>query len=208
MELCDITLTAGNVSFSAHRLILAGNSPYFRNMFVSENADSRQQEVVLPSNCRGDSLRMILDYFYSGKLSINQEYCEDLLSLASLLQVCYNFSSIQSIIFSICIPKCFLTNILPPRSRLSSAAETIWSVQQQGKSVRFYIAFQYRVKNEARESMFRAIGKRKLFSCINICLMLKYIACHFVMIYSNPISFDGDCLFQTETRFGKLLLIT
>lgn len=114
MELCDITLTVGNVSFSAHRLILAGNSPYFRKMFVSENADSRQQEVFLPSNCRGDTLRKILDYFYSGKLSINQEDCEDLLSLASLLQVCYNFSSIyQSIIFSICISKCFLTNILP-----------------------------------------------------------------------------------------------
>lgn len=113
MELCDITLTAGNVSFSAHRLILAGNSPYFRNMFVSENADSRQQEVVLPSNCRGDTLRKVLDYFYSGKLSINQEDCEDLLSLASLLQVCYNFS-IKALVLDSVFQNVFLTNILPP----------------------------------------------------------------------------------------------
>jgi len=92
MELCDVTLTVGNVSFSAHRLVLAGNSPYFRKIFVSENADTRPQEVNLPSNFRGDTLRTILDYFYSGKLSVNHEDCEDLLSLASLLQVCYNFS--------------------------------------------------------------------------------------------------------------------
>ena len=88
MELCDVTLTVGNVSFSAHRLVLAGNSPYFRNIFVAENADSHHQEVTLPSNFRGDTLRTVLDYFYSGTLSINQlEDCEDLLSLASLLQV-------------------------------------------------------------------------------------------------------------------------
>jgi hypothetical protein len=48
-----------------------------------------------------------LDYFYTGNLAINQEDCEDLLSLASLLQVWYNFASIQSIIFSICQPKFF-----------------------------------------------------------------------------------------------------
>ena len=106
MELCDVTLTVGNVSFSAHRLVLAGNSPYFRNVFVSEDADSRPQEVNLPSNFRGDTLRTILDYFYSGKLCVNHEDCEDLLSLASLLQVCYNFSLIQSIIFSIYKTKC------------------------------------------------------------------------------------------------------
>lgn len=107
MELCDVTLTVGNVSFSAHRLVLAGNSPYFRNIFVSEDADSRPQEVNLPSNFRGDTLRTILDYFYSGKLCVNHEDCEDLLSLASLLQVCYNFSLIQSIIFSIYKTKCW-----------------------------------------------------------------------------------------------------
>lgn len=138
MELCDITLTAGNVSFSAHRLILAGNSPYFRNMFVSENADSRQQEVVLPSNCRGDTLRKVLDYFYSGKLSINQEDCEDLLSLASLLQVCYNFS-IKALFCRFCIPKCFFDEYITPDHDCIIAIE------------------------KAIENMLRAIGKKSFF---------------------------------------------
>lgn len=87
MELCDVTLRVGNVTFSAHRLVLAGNSPYFRNIFVSENTDARCQEVILPSTFRDDTVRSILDYFYTGNLAINQDDCEDLLSMASFLQV-------------------------------------------------------------------------------------------------------------------------
>lgn len=88
MELCDVTLRVSNVTFSAHRLVLAGNSPYFRNIFLSKKAtDTDKQEVILPSNFRDDTVRSILDYFYSGNLTISQEDCEDFLSLASLLQV-------------------------------------------------------------------------------------------------------------------------
>lgn len=121
MELCDVTLTVGNVSFSAHRLVLAGNSPYFRKSFISENADSRHQEVILPNNFRGDTLRSILDYFYTGKVSINHEDCEDFLSLASHLQVCYSFATIHSISFSICKIILFFSRINYLRSRLKSA---------------------------------------------------------------------------------------
>lgn len=35
-ELCDITICAGNARILAHRVILAGSSPYFRAMFTSE----------------------------------------------------------------------------------------------------------------------------------------------------------------------------
>ena len=88
MELCDVTLRVGNVTFSAHRLILAGNSPYFRNVFLSKKLGATdKQEIVLPSNFRDDTVRFMLDYFYSGNLTIRQEDCEDLLSLACLLQV-------------------------------------------------------------------------------------------------------------------------
>lgn len=87
MELCDVTLKVGNVTFAAHRLILAGNSPYIRNIFASENSGTLQQEIALPSIFREDTVRLILDYFYSGNLVINTDNCEELLSLASLLQV-------------------------------------------------------------------------------------------------------------------------
>ncbi|KAL9975371.1 hypothetical protein ACROYT_G012526 [Oculina patagonica] len=101
MELCDVTLRVGNVTFSVHRLVLAGNSPYFRNIFLSKKAtDTDKQEVILPSNFRDDTVRSILDYFYSGNLTISQEDCEDLLSLASLLQIQYIIDELQEFIIS------------------------------------------------------------------------------------------------------------
>ena len=87
MELCDVILKVGNVTFAAHRLILAGNSLYLRNIFASENSGTHPQEIALPSNFREETVRLILDYFYSGNLAINTDDCEELLSLASLLQV-------------------------------------------------------------------------------------------------------------------------
>lgn len=87
MELCDVTLKAANVTFSAHRIVLAGNSPYFRNIFVSENSETCNQELILPNNVRCETVRLMLEYFYTGKLHVSEEDCEDILSLASLLQV-------------------------------------------------------------------------------------------------------------------------
>ena len=87
MEICDVCLKAGNVTFSAHRLILAANSPYFRSIFNAESSESRSQEISLPNNFRNETVRLMLEYFYSGKLRVNEEDCEEMLSLAYMLQV-------------------------------------------------------------------------------------------------------------------------
>lgn len=87
MELCDVCLKAGNVTFSAHRLILAANSPYFRSIFNAESSESSCQEISLPNNFRNETVRLMLEYFYSGKLRVNEEDCEEMLSLAYMLQV-------------------------------------------------------------------------------------------------------------------------
>ena len=64
MEFCDATLKAENVTFSAHRVVLAGNSPYLKNIFLSQNAEALSLEVILPNDVRSKTVRLMLDYFY------------------------------------------------------------------------------------------------------------------------------------------------
>lgn len=84
MELCDIVLRAGNLSFSAHQLVLAASSQYFR-----ENATATNTELVLPLDLKADAVKLILDYFYSGILAITLDNAEDLLHVASTMKVSY-----------------------------------------------------------------------------------------------------------------------
>ncbi len=44
-ELCDITLTAGDVSIKAHKIILASHSAYFRSMFCGNFPDAKKDTV-------------------------------------------------------------------------------------------------------------------------------------------------------------------
>ena len=82
MEFCDIVLQARNLSISAHRLVLAGSSQYFR-----ENTTTKDKELVLPLDLEPDAVKLMVDYFYSGVLVVNLDNTEDLLHAASAMKV-------------------------------------------------------------------------------------------------------------------------
>ena len=44
-ELCDVTVTAGDVSIKAHKIILASHSPYFKAMFCGNFPDAKKDTV-------------------------------------------------------------------------------------------------------------------------------------------------------------------
>ena len=46
-EMCDVTIQVEESEFVAHKLILAGCSPYFRAMFTGELTESRQSEITI-----------------------------------------------------------------------------------------------------------------------------------------------------------------
>ncbi|XP_078572528.1 kelch repeat and BTB domain-containing protein 2-like [Branchiostoma floridae x Branchiostoma japonicum] len=84
----DVVLEIEGRRFPCHRLVLSAVSPYFRAMFTSDMAESRQKTVVLQgfdSGVFGD----ILSYIYSGTLHVSLDKVQPLYQAADLLQLDY-----------------------------------------------------------------------------------------------------------------------
>ncbi|XP_078666789.1 kelch repeat and BTB domain-containing protein 8-like isoform X1 [Branchiostoma floridae x Branchiostoma belcheri] len=84
----DVVLEVEGRRFPCHRLVLSAASPYFRAMFTSDMAESRQQTVVL----KGLDAAMfgeILSYIYSGTLHVSLDRVQHLYQAADLLQLDY-----------------------------------------------------------------------------------------------------------------------
>lgn len=95
--LCDVVLTAnGGVQIKAHRVVLAGSSPYFRAMFTGNLAEKEMKEVEIQT-VDPDILKTVVEYVYSGCVNITPGNVQSLLSAADLLQLdtllqeCCNF---------------------------------------------------------------------------------------------------------------------
>ncbi|XP_078579058.1 kelch repeat and BTB domain-containing protein 8-like [Branchiostoma floridae x Branchiostoma japonicum] len=74
--------------FPCHRLVLSAASPYFRAMFTSDMAESRQKTVVLQGLDAG-MFEEILSYIYSGTLNVSLDKVQPLYQAADLLQLDY-----------------------------------------------------------------------------------------------------------------------
>lgn len=70
----------------SRRAVLASSSPYFRSMFTLNVVEQNQPEVEI-NGISYDTLKVIVDYLYSGKIDINVENVQDLLTGSSVLQV-------------------------------------------------------------------------------------------------------------------------
>ncbi|XP_035676101.1 kelch repeat and BTB domain-containing protein 8-like [Branchiostoma floridae] len=84
----DVVLEVEGRRFSCHRLVLSAASPYFRAMFTSDMAESRQKTVVLQGLDAG-MLEEILSYIYSGTLHVSVDKVQPLYQAADLLQLDY-----------------------------------------------------------------------------------------------------------------------
>ena len=86
IDLCDVTLVAGEREFRAHRVVLASSSPYFRAMFTNEHLESKQNRIIL-KQIEPDTLEVLLDFVYTSVLKISEENVQSLLAGSSLLQL-------------------------------------------------------------------------------------------------------------------------
>ncbi|KAG7488370.1 hypothetical protein MATL_G00031860 [Megalops atlanticus] len=84
-KLVDVTLCVGGREFPCHRGVLALCSLYFRSMFSGDFVESIAARVEL-HNVNPDILATLLDFAYTGKLTINQGNVEGLICTSSQLQ--------------------------------------------------------------------------------------------------------------------------
>eukprot|EP00051_Salpingoeca_urceolata_P015759 m.205881 g.205881 ORF g.205881 m.205881 type:complete len:636 (-) comp18492_c1_seq6:1159-3066(-) len=86
-ELVDCTVGAKDgTKFSAHRVVLAAQSDFFRALFRS-GAWKEQREGCTTLDTDADTLQGVLTYLYFGTLDITCQNVQDVLMLASLLGV-------------------------------------------------------------------------------------------------------------------------
>lgn len=99
-EMCDVEIRVGNKSFKCHRVVLACASLYFRAMFKSEMAETKQ-EVITIQDLDEDAMEKVVNFAYTARIKITTETVQQILFAASILQIesvaeaCANFMKLH-----------------------------------------------------------------------------------------------------------------
>lgn len=75
-----------NESFSAHRVILASQIPFFNAMFSQDYAEYSKKEIEL-KEIDAISLEHLINFAYSGSIRIDTANCQSIMIGASFLQL-------------------------------------------------------------------------------------------------------------------------
>lgn len=94
----DCTLKVGDHCFPCHRLIVAACSPYFREIFFTEDGKEVEntKEVVL-EDVKPSILELIIKYLYSAEIDLTDDNVQDIIAVAnrfqipSIFTVCVNY---------------------------------------------------------------------------------------------------------------------
>ena len=85
-QLCDVVLSTEGREVAAHRVVLAAASPYFQAMFTTEMLESRLEVIQLnavPAAC----VQALVDFAYTGTITVDEDNVQLLLPAAGLLQM-------------------------------------------------------------------------------------------------------------------------
>ncbi|XP_076132646.1 zinc finger and BTB domain-containing protein 17 isoform X2 [Alosa pseudoharengus] len=79
--LCDCTFVVDGIDFKAHKAVLAACSAYFRTLFLD------QKDVVHLDISNAAGLGQVLEFMYTAKLNLSSQNVEDVLAVATFLQM-------------------------------------------------------------------------------------------------------------------------
>ncbi|CAF0712878.1 unnamed protein product [Brachionus calyciflorus] len=85
--MCDITLVCDGIEINCHKSILATNSSYFMAMFSSGLIESNSKKVEI-KEIDTESLKLTIDYMYTGEILITENNVQALLTTTNLLNLC------------------------------------------------------------------------------------------------------------------------
>ncbi|XP_041358359.1 kelch-like protein 8 [Gigantopelta aegis] len=85
-HLCDVELKVGDKSFKCHRTVLACASLYFRAMFTSEMAESKQGVVTI-YDIDENAMEKLIRFVYTSKISLTTDNVQSILYASSILQI-------------------------------------------------------------------------------------------------------------------------
>uniref|UniRef100_A0A1A9WF28 BTB domain-containing protein n=1 Tax=Glossina brevipalpis TaxID=37001 RepID=A0A1A9WF28_9MUSC len=83
---CDFILVVRGESIPIHRLLLAAASPFFDSMF-SGNSMEKDENSLKFEDIKADVLKQIIEFIYSGKITVTEKNVQDLFSASILLQI-------------------------------------------------------------------------------------------------------------------------
>ena len=84
--LCDVKIIVGDREILAHKFLLAASVPYFHSMFAHNLIESRQETITL-KDMDPDSVSQLIDFVYTSRIYIDQENVQNLLRMATILQM-------------------------------------------------------------------------------------------------------------------------
>ncbi|XP_029342768.1 kelch-like protein 3 [Acyrthosiphon pisum] len=103
---CDIKLeTDDGGSIFGHKVVLASASPYFHGVFT--NFKENNQDIFVIKNLDSTALQLLVEFIYSGQVTVTDKNVQDLLSASNILQlqdvkeVCCDFLQAQ-----LCLTNC------------------------------------------------------------------------------------------------------
>ena len=83
----DVTIVAGNERILANRLVLSCYSTYLEGMFKFQEWNLTMEHIIEIETVGGKTLKALIDFIYTGSITISEQNVTDLLSGAHYLQM-------------------------------------------------------------------------------------------------------------------------
>jgi len=82
--LVDATLSAEGKHYKVHKAVLSACSPYFEELFVDNN---NSHLIVILKDVKAEDLKSLIDYMYTGQVTVNQSELTEFLKTAEGLKI-------------------------------------------------------------------------------------------------------------------------